>query len=483
MVSRLRDGELALSGLWTETDMEAARSVLGRVEEFGIETVRFLFVDPHGLLRGKAVAARSLRSVFRSGMAVPSTLLLKDPSGRTAFPVWSAETGIAAGPMQGAGDVLLVPRPETFRRLPWAPHSAWILCSPHFRDGTPVPFASDAVLRKAEARLDDAGMEAVFGLEVEFHVFEKTGPGPGHADTTMPPAPPATRPTGQGYQFLSDGIYDAAEPMLDEIRRAAEGLALPLRSIEIEMGPSQYEVTFEPAGPAETAECMVLFRAATKAVMARRGLHASFMSKPVLANVAASGWHIHQSVLDRDTGRNLFLPDAEGALGEVAQGWIAGLLTHAAPASLMNVPTVNGYKRYQPNQLAPNAIAWGRDNRGAMLRVLARPGDTASRVENRAPETAANPYFALAAQIHAGLCGVEAGLVLPPPTETPYDGTATPLPASLGAAIEAFAASETFRGALGPDVADYLLHLKRFEWDRYLAALSEWEQAEYFSIF
>ena len=480
-MSRLEEGALARDGLWTADDVAAAEAVLAKIAEDAVETVRLVFVDPHGVLKGKAMVPRTLPSIFRSGMGTPSTVLLKDPSGRTAFPVWAAGSGIASGPMAGASDILLVPRPDTYRRLPWSPHSAWMLCTPHFRDGTPIPFAPDTVLRTAEAKLAEAGMAATFGLELEFHLFEPISELT-HAATGMPPTPPQTRPFGTGFQLASDRLYEAAEPVLDEIRHAAEGLGLPIRSVEVEMGPSQFEVTFDPAGPVETAETMVLFRSAAKAAAARMGLVASFMSKPVVPNVAASGWHIHQSVTDLKTGTNLFTSD-DDMLTPKAAGWIAGLLDNAAAASLMIVPTVNGYKRYAPHQLAPTQVAWGRDNRGAMLRVLAGPGDPASRIENRAPETAANPYYALAAQIHSGLAGIGAGLTPPPPTETPYDGKAAPLPASLGDAIAAFEGSETMRNALGSDVSDFLVTLKRFEWNRYLAALSEWEQAEYFSIF
>jgi len=118
-----------------------------------------------------------------------------------------------------------------------------------------------------------------------------------------------------------------------------------------------------------------------------------------------------------------------------------------------------------------------------MIRALTAPGDRASRIENRAPDTSANPYFAIAGQLIAGLDGISNGLKAPPPTRTPYDGDAAPLPANLGEAIAAFEGSALFRAALGDETVEYLLTIKRFEWERYLSAISEWEQAEYFSLF
>lgn len=458
---------------------ETADEVLARVAEGGIETVRILFVDPHGILRGKTVVAAALDSAFRTGLGVPSTLLLKDTAQRTVFPVWSEDPGLA-GPLQGAGDVILHPDPATFKTLPWSPHSAWILSDVHFRDGTPVPFSSVQVLRRALAGLEARGWTAMMGLEVEFHVFARVDDALDHPRTTMPGAPVRTRALTQGYQYLSETRYGEAEELLDLLRRSAQAMGMPVRSVEIEMGPSQFEITFDPAGPLEQAATMVMFRTMVKEVCARRGLHASFMAKPQLDNIAANGWHIHQSVSDA-AGRNLFMPDKDAALSPAASGWIAGLLQHAAAASLLVAPTVNSYKRYQPFQLAPNRIAWGADNRGAMLRALTAPDDAASRVENRAADSSANPYFAFAAQLAAGMDGVTRGLVAPPATTSPYDPSAAALPASLGAALAAFEGADLFRDLFGEFPA-YLAQLKRAEWDRYLATVSDWEQAEYFNL-
>jgi len=483
MSDAVRDGALARMGVLSGESCVAALDLLARVAGSDLETVRVLFADQHGVLRGKTLVASALESAFTSGVAVVSTLLLKDTSHRTAFPVWTDEPGLLSGPMQGVGDVLLVPDPGTFRVLPWSPHSAWILCDVVYRDGTPIPFSSRAVLANAVDRLADAGMNAVIGLEVEFHVFERVDAALEHSQTTMPGAPPQTRALSQGYHFLTETRYGEVEGVLDELRRMAQGLDLPVRSVEIEMGPSQFEFTFDPAPPMVHADNLMMFRTMVKEVCAARGLHASFMAKPRLPNIGACGWHIHQSLTEAKTGRALFVPEHQDAMTPQAEGWIAGHLAHAAASSLLVAPTVNSYKRYQPYQLAPNHIQWGRDNRGAMIRALMTPGDPASRIENRAPDTSANPYYALAAQLIAGLDGIKNGLKAPPPTRTPYDDDAECLPVSLADAIGAFDGSKLFREALGDETVEYLLTIKRFEWDRYLSTVSDWEQAEYFSLF
>jgi glutamine synthetase len=482
MTRPVAEGALAARGLIDAETARAADALLAKVAASDLETVRVLFVDQHGILRGKTLVASALASTFSAGVAAPSTLLLKDTSHRTVFDVWSRDAGIASGPMQGANDVLLVPDPATFHALPWAPHSAWIFCDVVHKSGAAIPFASRTVLATAIDRLAQAGLTAVMGLEVEFHIYRITNPRLDHAGATMPGQPPETEGLNQGYQFLTETRYNEAEPILDLLRRHALALGLPVRSVEIEMGPNQFEFTFDPAGPMEHAANMVMFRTMVKEVCAAQGLHATFMAKPKIENTFASGWHIHQSLLDGQ-GRNVFIPDQADVLTPHASGWIAGLLAHASESCLLTGPTVNSYKRFQPFQLAPNRIQWAQDNRGAMVRALMGPGDAASRVENRVADTTANPYFAFAAQLLSGLAGLEQSLAAPAPVEEPYASAAALLPTNLGEAIDAFEKSTLYRSALGDGFVDYLTHVKRAEWARYLGTVSDWEQAEYFSLY
>lgn len=477
---KLREGRLYRDGLLT--DLDAAAALMAQVEQSGVETVRVVFADQHGLLRGKTVVAAALGSILRSGLNVPGTLLLKDTSNRTVFPIWDGPSDATPPGMAGAGDMLLVPDPATFRVLPWSRHSGWLFCDPVGRDGSPLPFAPRPVLRRAMDRLSAFGAALVVGLEVEFHVFDLAERPLEHHHTGMPGQPPATRLLDQGYQYLSELNYDRLEPVMDRLRRAAQELGLPVRSTEVEMGPSQFEFTFEPAGPMQHADNMIMFRSMVKEVCAREGLHATFMCRPKVENVASSGWHLHQSLVDAE-GRNLFIPPRAGELTPEASAWIAGLLDHASESCLLTTPTVNGYKRYQPFALAPDRIEWGNDNRGAMVRALMSPGDPASRVENRVAEPVANPYYFFASQILSGTSGLERKLSAPPPVEIPYGNPAQALPPSLIAAIEAFEQGSLFRRTLGQDFVDYMSVLKRAEWKRYLGTVTEWEQREYFGVY
>ncbi len=479
--TKMAEGKLARLGLIDDARIDRSAALAARASEAGLETVRILFADQHGILRGKTIVADALASVLADGMAAPSTLLLKDTSHRTAFPVWSAE-GHVAGDMRGAGDILMVPDPETFRVLPWSAHSAWMFCDLAYADGSEMPLCTRGILRQAMGRLAGEGLALKVGLEVEFHVFQVVDPALDHVSGTMPPAPVQTRNIAQGYQFLTERHYDLMEPVMDQLRRTCEGLGLPIRSMEVEMGPSQIEFTFDPADPMTHADNMVMLRTAVKDVCARERLHATFMCKPDVENAAASGWHLHQSLTDIETGQNLFVPEGDD-LTDSCSRWTAGLLAHAKESCLLSTPTVNGYKRYRPHQLAPNKIVWGRDNRGAMIRVLAAAGDAASRIENRIAEPAANPYLFFASQIICGMAGLDRGQPAPSAVEDPYDAMAEPLPGTLLDAIRAFGASKLYRETLGDGFVDYLCQIRQVEWDRYHLTVSDWEQREYFGIY
>lgn len=479
----LANGFVADRGLLSPEQFAQAEDIIRDVKASGLETIRVAFADQHGVIRGKTIVAEQLASVFRNGMAITSTLLLKDTSHRTVFSVWGGETGHGLGELTGAGDVLLVPDPATFRVLPWSPHSGWLLCDVYFKDGRPFPFCSRGILRAAVDRLSATGLEMVCGLEVEFYVFRLDDPRLTHGDGGMPGTPPETSLISHGYQYLTEARYDSLEFVMDELRRACQKLGMPVRSMEAEFGPSQCEFTFEPDSPMRHADTMMLFRSTVKQVRARMGLHATFMCRPKVENGMASGWHLHQSIVDAKTGRNMFMPENGAMLTPTASAWIAGLLDHAAESCLLTTPTVNGYKRYQAFQLAPDRIQWGRDNKGTMIRSLIASGDKASRIENRVAEPAANPYYYFASQVLSGLDGLERKAEAPEPVETPYDNDSKVLPKSLIAAIEAFEADGFYRRAIGDEFVSYLAHIKRAEWSRYLMTVSEWEQREYFSLF
>lgn len=468
---------------WGKPEFTAAKAVLKAVEDSGIETIRITFVDQHGVTRSKTIMAEGLKSAFEKGVSMTSSLLMKDTSHETVFPVWEDDAGFGSGVMTGASDFLMLPDPTTFKILPWASHTGWMISDIYDMDGAAHPLSTRQVFKEALARLGDKGMAFVSGLEVEFYVLAVDDPQLAHENSNWQEDQPKTSLLSHGYQYLTENRADQLEEVMELLRINATALELPLRSMESEFGPSQFEFTFEPSTGIKAGDDMVLFRNMVKQVCQRNGLHATFMCRPNFKNSMGNGWHLHQSVIDTKSGENLFIPAKGQDLSPLASQWVGGLLHHASASCLLSTPTINGYKRYKPFALAPDRIQWGHDNRGAMLRALFQPADKASRIENRVGEPAANPYLYLASQVLCGLDGIENNLAAPAPVEKPYQGQAEMLPNNLHSAIEAFENSTFYRMVLGDGFVDYLCHIKRAEWHRYLGAVSEWEQREYFSLF
>ena len=202
------------------------------------------------------------------------------------------------------------------------------------------------------------------------------------------------------------------------------------------------------------------------------------------ADGASTGWHLHQSLFELATGKGVFVPDAQGTvLSLLASSYLGG--------SAARTPPPRPRSRRRPStatsatsriSLAPDRIAWGIDNKGAMIRAVGGVGDPATRLENRSGEPAANPYLYIASQLVSGMDGVDRGLVPPAPTTDPYAAVAEPLPTNLGAAVDALSLDETFRAAFGNVVVDWYATIKRAEFARYLRHVSDWEQREYFGI-
>lgn len=473
------------AGLWTDERRAAAREVERRIQAGELTVVRLSFADQHGILRGKTYVAGEIASVMKSGVGFSATMLMKDTAHRTVFPVWGQGGAFGGKEWEGAADVVMLPDPTTFRVLPWAPHSGWMLCDIVFPDGKPVPLSTRHLYRQALSALQETGYDFIAGLEVEFHLFklEKTHLALEDASQPGKPGPPPdVSLLNQGYQYLTEQRYDEMDPILEILRSNIAGLGLPLRSLEVEFGPSQVEFTFRASSGLAPADAMVLFRSATKQVAQRNGYHATFMCRPKIPNVMSSGWHLHQSLKDRKTGANAFV-DPREPLSAVGMHWMAGLLEHARAAAAFSTPTLNGYERYRPYMLAPDRAIWARENRGVMVRVLGGPGDPATHLENRVGEPAANPYLYMASQVVCGLDGIRRKADPGPSADTPYEAKAAPLPGSLDEALAALNEDKALRAGFGDFFVDYFVKLKQAEIGRFKAEAGDWEQREYFSIF
>lgn len=470
-------------GLWSDDQEKQAKELARRLDSGDIDVVRFAFPDQHGILRGKTLVASEARDALWDGVNLTSTLLAKDTSHKTVFPVFSAGGGFAMEGFQGGADFTVVADPATFKVLPWSPRTGWVLCDAYMTDGSPCPFATRQILQRAVQQLDEVGLDFIAGLEIEFHVFKLEDPRLGLADSGQPGEPPRVSLLSHGHQYLTELRYDRVEPVMELLRSNLIALGLPLRSLEIEYGPSQFELTFGPTRGMLPADTMVLLRSAIKQICQRNGYHATFMCRPKIPNVMSSGWHLHQSVQRKSDGVNVFMPDTGEGLSPLGLDYLGGLKAHACGAAVLASPTINGYRRYRPFSLAPDRAIWARDNRAAMLRVLGGAGQKATRIENRVGEPTANPYLYLASQLFSGLDGMRHHIDPGPSADAPYETPAERLPLSLGDALVCLRADEMLNAQLGKTFVDYLCHIKEAEIARFNLEVSEWEHREYFEMF
>lgn len=482
-------GFVEAHGLYSEEQKAAADEVAARIEEAGLRTVRIIVVDQHGLPRTKHLSGAAAVSAMRNGSDFSGAIYSLDTGNCVFPPAFVQGGGFGIDEFTGFPDVSVVPDPTTFRILPWADRTGWMICDNYFSNGKPLPLDGRAQMRRQLDRLAQAGYQCYSGLEVEFYITRYADEGRIALDATGQPGPaPVVDVVERGYQFLSDTRLDGASAILEALRDGLWDVGLPPRSIEDEWGPGQFEFTFSPLEGLHAADAMILFRSAMKAICARRGLLASFMCWPALPNFFPSGWHLHQSLVDA-SGRNAFVDDSE-VLSPVGRQWVAGLLEHARAMTVFGDPTINAYARFRPYSFAPDRIGWAVDNRGALIRIQGGPGDDSTHVENRMSEPAANPYLWMAANIAAGLDGIERG-VEPPPliTGDPYAEEAQLLPQTLDEAVGDLDGSALYRTQFGDPLVDYMVMMKRAEVARHAAvggdpeARSDWEMREYFEIF
>jgi glutamine synthetase len=484
-------------GIHTAQRQADLQRAAGLIAASGLELVRFAWCDLHGTLRGKTLVADAAAKAMLDGVGLVSTLLLKDSSDRTAFKVFEAGGTAELPGFEFASNLLLLADPASFRPLPWAKTTGWVQAQPWMPDGTPVELDTRRILQRALAELAEAGYGMKCGLEIEFHIYRLSGDSsadqldPAQAD--WPGLPPQVAMIHPGYKLLSEDWFDMAEEPLRIVQQTAQALGLPLHSLEIEFGPSQVEAVFDATDALTAADNMVLFRSAVRQALRRAGYHASFMCRPPFPNIMSSGWHLHQSLVDLQSGANLFQRDAPApgtrprdaqyTLSGLGEFYLAGLLDHARGMTVFCTPTINGFGRFRPNALAPQAVLWGRDNRGAMLRVIGACQDPATRIENRIGEPAANPYLYLASQIHAGLDGIRRELRAPAATDAPYGAAGTRIPTSLGEALSALQADAALVQSFGSSFINYLTRIKQSEITRHDQAgdKNDWQRREYFS--
>jgi glutamine synthetase len=486
-------------GLHSAEQSQAAQQSLESIKEQGIEVVRLVWPDQYGLLRGKALTAASYAAALETGGEITMAPFFFDPANAIVLNPFTPDGGFAVDGLGGSPNVRMVPDPGTFTVLPWVDNTALVFADLYLNDGRPFPLAPRTILKQTLASLAQHGSRLIAGLEMEWYltrlVDDRLGTGSLGAPGS-PADPPQVAPVARGYSYLLVEHLDEIDDVLKPIRKALLQMGLPLRSFDDEWAPSQVETTFDVLDGLAAADSAALFRTTVKQIAKRHGHIASFMCTPAIAGFYANGWHLHTSLADISSGENLMVPTDNAPLSELGQHYVGGTLAHGIAASVFTTPTVNGYRRRRPYSLAPDRLAWGQDNRAAMMRVISAPNDKASHVENRVGDSAANPYLYIAAQAAAGLDGILNKTDPGPISEDPYAAQVPQLPTSLAEAVDALEADSFHREAFGDVFVDYLVTMKRSEVSRYNAwveanpdpasyvnGVTDWEHREYFELF
>ncbi len=427
----------------------------------GIDVVRLGYPDLIGTERGRDLLVAPFARTVEDGVAFCRTVYGTTPLGD----IVDIEQGLS----DGLPDVVVFPDLATVQDVPWEPGVAHCIADVFNPDGSPAEESPRTVLKRVVATFAELGMHPMIGPELEYFLLEKDD----------------ASPTGwRRYGDAGGNVYVAGrkgdpDNILIRTLRELGGYGLDVVAANHEFCGGQFEINMWHCDALDAADRSFRFKTAIKELARRDGKLATFMAKP-FNDEGGSGFHLHFSTWSED-GRPLFDdPGGEYGLSKTARSAVAGVLAHAPALAALANPTVNSYKRFGPDTLAPWLVDWGLDNRSAMVRIPPERG-RASRLELRLGDAAANPYLAIAGLLGAVYLGIRDGLSVPAPLEGyGYDtAKADLLPQDLGASLDALEADTALAELLGPRFVATFLAYKRGEVERFSRWVTDWEFREY----
>ena len=427
------------------------------IEEEDVEFIRLQFTDIFGTLKNVAVTTSQLDRVLNNEIMFDGASI----------------EGFARVEQS---DMFLRPDLDTFAIFPWRPQQgkvARFLCDIYRPDGT--PFAGDPrhVLKRTVQEAAEMGYQMDVGPECEFFLF--------HTDDEGNP----TTITHEKAGYFDVGPLDLGENARRDMILTLEDMGFVVEASHHEDAPAQHEIDFHYDEALKTADDIMTFKLAVKTIAKRHGLYASFMPKPK-TGVNGSGMHINMS-LARD-GVNVFYDGQDcNHLSKEGYWFIGGIMKHIAAITAIANPLVNSYKRLVPGYEAPVYIAWSMRNRSPLIRIPAQTGTT-QRIELRSPDSATNPYLAIAVCLAAGLDGIRNQIEPPASVEGNIFAMSEEerekagikyLPTSLAEAIDGLEQDALIREVLGEHISRKYIEAKKEEWKEYCAAVSSWEIDRY----
>ena len=428
-----------------------------------IEEVEILVPDMAGIARGKILPAeRFVEGMKKNGLRIPEALFVQTVTGD--YPREDTVTDPATS------DVYLTPNPETIRIVPWyLEPTAQVICDPSYFDGSPVAISARQVLKRVIALYAENNWKALVAPELEFFLVDV------NTDPDYPLEPPIGRSGRRETSRQAYGVdaVNEFDPLFEEIYDFCEAQEIGIDTLIHEAGAAQMEFNFDHGAPLKLADQAFLFKRTMREAAMRHNLYATFMAKP-MEDQPGSAMHIHQSVVDIHTGRNVF-SDNKGKANDLFFAHIAGLQKYLPAAMSLLTPYVNSYRRIVRFGAAPINLHWGYDNRTVGLRV---PHATAKarRVENRVASADANPYIAIAASLACGYLGMIDMLKPTDPLESSAYELPFDLPHDLFEALNLLNQDEALQDVLGNQFTSVYTAIKETEFDTYRRVISPWER-------
>ncbi|NBB84398.1 MAG: glutamine synthetase [Alphaproteobacteria bacterium] len=441
---------------WIGALPEAAQAYL---EGRRLDEVECIVADIAGVARGKAMPAAKFDRGAR--FYLPNSIFLQTITGD-----WAEVEGMPFT----EPDMRLTPDFSTATAAPWtADWTIQIIHDIHDQDGAPVPYAPRNLLKRVVGLYEAAGWTPIVAPEMEFYLV---APNTDPAHAVEPPMGRSGR-RAAARQAYSMAAVDEYGPVIDDIYDFAEAQGFEIDGILQEGGAGQVELNMAHGDPVRLADEIFYFKRLIREAALRHDCYATFMAKPI-EDEPGSAMHIHHSVVDAATGRNIFADEA-GEETEAFRHFIGGLQHHLPSAIALLAPYVNSYRRYVRDHAAPINLAWGRDNRTTGLRVpVAEPA--ATRIENRLAGMDCNPYIGLAASLACGLLGMREGRAPEPQFVGDAYDTEPDIPRTFGEALALFQESEPLQEVLGAEFCAVYAAVKNLEYQEFLQVISPWER-------
>jgi len=425
-----------------------------------IDQVACVIADAAGVTRGKTMPADKFSS--QASMFLPVSVFYQTVTGSYAEMEAKGEWTEA--------DMVLTPDLSTLVACPWTKDvTVQVIHDVSTPDGEPVGLAPRNVLKRVLSYYEREGWQPVVAPELEFYLTQP------NKDPNLAVMPKIGRTQRHNVkrQVFSLSVLDDYGAILSDIQSFAAAQGLDIDGVVQEDGCGQIEINLQHGDALRLADQVFCFKRLIHEAALKHDCYATFMAKPMQGQ-PGSAMHIHQSIIDAETGENIFSTQ-DGHASELFYGFIAGQQQHLPSAFCLLAPYVNSYRRFMAAHSAPVNLEWGEDNRTTGLRIpLSSP--QARRVENRITGMDANPYLALAACLASGFIGMKSGLS---PREAvvgeAYKSSLT-MPRSLAVAMEIFAGQSEMTEMLGNDFCQLFRSLKTSEINEFSAVITPWER-------